>query len=93
MPVVKKLSEEEALAPKKRGRPKGSKNVIKSVPVPKTIEVNTPVIKKRGRPSKADAPPKYTYVSKNKTCTCKVVTGIKMLEVFCEHRNRLTLKP
>lgn len=87
MPVVKKVSEQEALAPRKRGRPKGSKNA------PKT-SVTTPVkaTKKRGRPSAADASPKFVYTSKDKVCNCKIVTGIKMLEVYCEHRNRMTLK-
>ena len=46
--------------------------------------------KKRGRPSAADVSPKFVYTSK--VCNCKIVTGIKMLEVYCEHRNRMTLK-
>jgi hypothetical protein len=74
-------------APKKRGRPKGSKNkVTKKAPV---SVVPTKSVTRKPPVTPDGEPRKYTY--KADKCGCKITTGMRVIDISCEHRNFMKL--
>jgi len=76
MPKLRKITPDIAEPKKKRGRPKGSKNVPKE----------------KTQAHKYDPDKEYTYWFIADACGCKIGANVMGSGMWCEHRNMMHLE-